>query len=65
MTAIVGTGDFNSEQRHTSGWVGDGWADMIARDSSGVLWFYPGNGRGEFGPRTVIGGGWNVMTAIS
>lgn len=65
MTAIVGTGDFNSERREVSGWVGDGWADVIARDTSGVLWFYPGNGRGEFGPRRSIGSGWNVMTAIS
>ncbi|PNI09140.1 hypothetical protein CXX84_07365 [Arthrobacter sp. AFG7.2] len=44
---------------------GDGKADLIARDSSGTLWTYPGLGNGLFGSRINVGGGWNVMTAIS
>ena len=43
----------------------DGRADLVARDSSGVLWIYPGNGSGGFGARVGLGSGWNAMTAIS
>ena len=42
----------------------DGNADVVARDSAGVLWLYPGNGTGGFQARTQIGTGWNVMSAI-
>ncbi|MDP9696099.1 UNVERIFIED_ORG: hypothetical protein J2X79_003678, partial [Arthrobacter globiformis] len=34
-------------------------------DTSGVLWFYPGNGKGSFSTRTRIGSGWNAMTSIT
>ncbi|MDQ0617440.1 hypothetical protein QFZ33_001464 [Arthrobacter globiformis] len=44
---------------------GDGRADLIARDSSGVLWDYRGNGTGTFPTRIRVGAGWNIMTAIS
>ncbi|MDQ1057684.1 hypothetical protein QFZ23_001585 [Arthrobacter globiformis] len=44
---------------------GDGRADLIARDSSGVLWSYLGNGTGSFPTRIRVGAGWSVMTAIS
>ncbi|GGR36162.1 FG-GAP-like repeat-containing protein [Streptomyces roseolus] len=38
-----------------------GREDLYARDRSGVLWLYPGNGRGAFHPRKLIGtGGWNA-----
>jgi SpoIID/LytB domain protein len=54
MTALVGPGDF----------TGDGSADLLARDTSGRLWLYPGNGKGSFGKRKQIGTGWNGMTAL-
>ncbi|GAA1270042.1 hypothetical protein GCM10009589_24700 [Arthrobacter pascens] len=44
---------------------GDGNADLLARDSSGVLWTYMGNASGAFPTRVRVGGGWNVMNAIS
>ena len=46
--------DFNS----------DGKADVVSRDSAGVLWLYRGNGTGGFLAKTKIGAGWNSMTAI-
>jgi peptidoglycan/xylan/chitin deacetylase (PgdA/CDA1 family) len=39
-------------------------AAVIARDSAGTLWLYPGNGTGGFQPRRQIGSGWNGMTAL-
>ena len=39
MTAILGPGD----------WDGDGSADVLARDTAGGLWLYPGNGTGGWG----------------
>ncbi|WP_162242573.1 FG-GAP-like repeat-containing protein [Leifsonia sp. Leaf336] len=54
MTAIVSAGDFD----------GDGRNDLLARDSGGFLWLYPGDGAsGWFTPRKV-GSGWNIMTSI-
>ncbi|WP_309108861.1 FG-GAP-like repeat-containing protein, partial [Arthrobacter sp.] len=44
---------------------GDGRADIVARDSSGVLWTYLGNGSGSFPNRIRVGAGWNVMNSIS
>jgi hypothetical protein len=54
MTAIVSVGDFN----------GDQFPDVVARDSAGVLWLYPGNGSNGFGARTQLATGWQGMTAI-
>ncbi|WPU10482.1 S8 family serine peptidase [Pseudarthrobacter oxydans] len=45
--------------------TGDGLPDLLARDTSGTLWTYPGTGNGLFGWRIKVGDGWNVMTAIS
>ncbi|WP_457972925.1 FG-GAP-like repeat-containing protein [Arthrobacter sp. D1-17] len=106
MSAILGPGDFNGDQRvdvlareaatsHLwlypgngaggflprvrvgTGWqvfnafacpgdfTGDGAADVLAREgATGILWLYRGNGAGGFLPRTRVGGGWNVMTAV-
>ncbi len=43
---------------------GDGKADVLARDTLGQLWLYPGNGRGGWLPRVRVGTGWNIMTAL-
>ncbi|MFI7362937.1 FG-GAP-like repeat-containing protein [Streptomyces sp. NPDC050149] len=55
MTQLVRHGDYN----------GGGKEDLFARDTSGVLWFYPGRGDGTFGARVRVGGGWNTMYEIS
>ncbi|MFD9633096.1 FG-GAP repeat domain-containing protein [Streptomyces violascens] len=54
MTAFTRHGDL----------TGDGNEDLLARDRSGVLWLYPGNGHSSFGNRTSLGGGWNTMRLI-
>ncbi|MER7538594.1 FG-GAP-like repeat-containing protein [Streptomyces sp. NPDC097704] len=54
MTQIVRHGDYNGDRNE----------DVFARDRSGILWFYPGNGRGWFKPRVKIGGGWNTMKEL-
>lgn len=42
--------------------TGDGKADIVARDTSGVLWLYTGTGNysAPFAPRTKVGAGWNI-----
>ncbi|MEU2549928.1 VCBS repeat-containing protein [Streptomyces roseolus] len=42
-------------------------ADLVARDRSGVLWFYAGKGthKAPFAPRTRIGGGWHVYDKLT
>lgn len=54
MNAIFSTGDFN----------GDSKTDILARDTGGALWLYPGNGSSGWGTRSQIGSGWNGMTAL-
>ena len=54
MTMIIAAGDLNS----------DGRSDVLARDSGGILWLYPGNGRGGWLPRVQLGGGWNAMNSL-
>lgn len=43
---------------------GDRNADVLARDGSGALWLYPGDGAAGWLDRRQIGQGWNVMTAM-
>ncbi|MET7860038.1 FG-GAP-like repeat-containing protein [Streptomyces sp. NPDC005318] len=47
--------------------TGDGKADLVARDSSGVLWLYKGTGNATtpYATRTKIGAGWNTYNALS
>ncbi len=54
MNAIFSTGDFN----------GDAKTDILARDTGGALWLYPGNGSAGWGTRSQIGSGWGGMTAL-
>ncbi|MGN7252760.1 FG-GAP repeat domain-containing protein [Arthrobacter sp. SAFR-014] len=55
MTAVVGPGDL----------TGDRKADILARDASGILWVYRGDGRGGFASRSSTGAGWNAMGTIA
>jgi hypothetical protein len=54
MTAVFSAGDFN----------GDGHEDVMARDASGAMWLYPGDGKGGLLPRVQAGDGWNSMTSV-
>lgn len=53
---VAGTGDV----------TGDGRADLLARDASGVLWLYQGTGNttAPFAARTKVGGGWAVYSTL-
>ncbi|MFJ3768287.1 FG-GAP repeat domain-containing protein [Streptomyces sp. NPDC090082] len=53
---LLGIGDDN----------GDGWADLIARDPGGTLWFYAGTGdkAQPFAARRAIGTGWGIYNQI-
>ncbi|MEV7607559.1 FG-GAP-like repeat-containing protein [Paenarthrobacter sp. NPDC089322] len=42
----------------------DGATDVLARDSAGALWLYPGNANKGWLPRSQVGTGWNVMNLI-
>lgn len=54
-TAIVAPGDLG----------GDGMADLITRDETGLLWRWDGTGTGTLAAHPLqIGGGWNVFAAI-
>ncbi|MET7859416.1 VCBS repeat-containing protein [Streptomyces sp. NPDC005318] len=39
--------------------------DLVARDTSGVLWLYLGKGDGTFASRTKVGPGWQVYNKIT
>jgi hypothetical protein len=51
---ILGPGDVS----------GDGLADILARDPTGRLWLYRGNGAGGVGAPTLVSTGWQRMTAL-
>jgi beta-lactamase class A len=50
--------------RLSSDFNGDGLTDLVARDTGGSIWLYPGNGTGGFLPRRLMSFGWNGMSAI-
>jgi hypothetical protein len=52
---IVGGGD----------WDGNGKTDLLARDFSGNLWFYAGNGNGTFATRAARSKGWGKVTQFA
>jgi GH25 family lysozyme M1 (1,4-beta-N-acetylmuramidase) len=65
-------GDFASLQKFAS--TADGTiptpsitslGDVVAADSSGVLWDYPATGSGTFRPRKQIGAGWTGLRSIN
>ncbi|WP_328972464.1 FG-GAP repeat domain-containing protein [Streptomyces sp. NBC_00239] len=55
--SLVGSGDF----------TGDGRADAVARDKSGLLYLYAGTGNASapFAPRVLIGKGWEVYDLLA
>jgi hypothetical protein len=42
----------------------NGWADVLARNSAGGLYLYPGTGSGH-GARAYLGGGWKAMDQVT
>jgi hypothetical protein len=54
MNLILSPGDFNGDNR----------TDVLARDTAGNLFLYPGNGTGGWGTTSQVGWGWDVMTAV-
>lgn len=72
------TGQLATRTRICAGWniyntltgagdlTGDGKADLVGRDASGVLWLYKGTGNATapYANRTRIGGGWNVYNTL-
>ncbi|MFI1659079.1 FG-GAP repeat domain-containing protein [Streptomyces sp. NPDC020472] len=44
--------------------AGTAAGDVVARDTAGVLWLFPGKGDGTFAPRVRIGGGWGVFSQL-
>ncbi|MFE5795072.1 FG-GAP repeat domain-containing protein [Streptomyces sp. NPDC056503] len=44
---------------------GDGRPDLIARDKTGVLWLYQGNGAGGFAGRVKVGAGWGTYNQLT
>ncbi|WOX22712.1 FG-GAP-like repeat-containing protein [Streptomyces solicathayae] len=44
--------------------AGGAAGDLVARDASGVLWLYPGNGNGTFATRIRVGSGWNAFAHV-
>ncbi|MGW7288697.1 FG-GAP repeat domain-containing protein [Streptomyces sp. NPDC054847] len=44
--------------------AGSAAGDVVARDTSGVLWLYEGNGTGGYAPRVKIGAGWNAFSHL-
>lgn len=43
---------------------GDGHNDVLARDSVGSLFLYPGDGYGGWLPTVQVGAGWNIFDSI-
>ncbi|WP_127573984.1 FG-GAP-like repeat-containing protein [Georgenia faecalis] len=55
MRTLVGVGDR----------TGDGVGDVLALDTGGTLWQYPGSSRGGFGARTAVTTGWGGVRAAA
>ncbi|MCX4980390.1 N-acetylmuramoyl-L-alanine amidase [Streptomyces sp. NBC_00572] len=53
---LISTGDLNA----------DGKADLVARDTTGVLWYYQGTGKptAPYATRVRVGGGWGAYNSM-
>jgi hypothetical protein len=62
---VVGTGWYVFNIVFSPGdFDGDGYNDILARDSVGDLYLYPGDGEGGWLERSVVGTGWNIFDSI-
>ncbi|MEU3605758.1 VCBS repeat-containing protein [Streptomyces sp. NPDC035033] len=65
-TALIGSGWNVYDRIEAAGDLGgSAVGDLLARDRSGVLWLYTGNGTGNFAPRAKVGGGWQIYDRIT
>ena len=55
MKQFIAAGDLNSDRR----------GDIVAIDTSGVLWMYPGKGSFGLGARSKLGTGWSSYAIFS
>ncbi|MGW5196329.1 FG-GAP repeat domain-containing protein [Streptomyces spiralis] len=64
--ALIGSGWNIYNRLLSAGNLGGASADdLIARDSSGVLWLYLSYGDGRLTQRRKVGGGWNIYTDLA
>ncbi|MFE5796644.1 FG-GAP repeat domain-containing protein [Streptomyces sp. NPDC056503] len=64
--ALIGGGWQVYDRIETVGNVaGSRVGDIVARDKTGVLWLYQGNGLGGFAGRIRIGGGWQTYEQLA
>ncbi len=61
---VIKTGSGAAAAARLNDFNGDGKTDVVARDSGGELWLYPGTGAGGWNRRIDLGSGWNTMSAI-
>ncbi|MFI8510370.1 FG-GAP repeat domain-containing protein [Streptomyces sp. NPDC085460] len=62
----IGSGWNTYKKIEAAGTINGGaTGDLIAVDSSGVLWSYTGKGDGTFAGRVRVGGGWGVYTQLA
>ncbi|MEU6984628.1 VCBS repeat-containing protein [Streptomyces sp. NPDC046324] len=61
----IGTGWNTYDRIAATGNVGGTTAgDLVARDTTGVLWLHQGNGKG-LAPRVRVGGGWQIYDRLA
>ncbi|MFD6246013.1 FG-GAP repeat domain-containing protein [Streptomyces roseolus] len=71
-TVMTNKGELNAPTRR----IGGGWQaydriesaggqTLVARDRTGVLWYYPGDGNGGTGARRSVGGGWQAYDKLA
>ena len=54
MQTVFASGDVTGDRR----------ADLLAVDAAGVLWIYPGTGRGTLASRRKVGAGWGAFGGV-
>ncbi|MFF6888835.1 FG-GAP repeat domain-containing protein [Streptomyces sp. NPDC012421] len=64
-TRIGGGWGVYNDLSATGNLAGTAAGDLLARDRSGVLWLYQGNGSGGFTARTQVGGGWGSYRHVT